>query len=127
MTALDAIKSALRRLGVIRSGENLSPDEAADGLESLNFMLHRWELDGIRLNHIDFTLSSALPWPPNHREPIVCNLAVRLADEYGKSIPQGVLGGAMTGYTDLQNYYADPKDAQFDDDLVATRLNYYEA
>lgn len=44
-TARDLIKSSLRVLGVIASGENISAQEAQDGLEALNQMLSSWSTE----------------------------------------------------------------------------------
>ena len=117
MTALEAIKRALRLCAVITSGEASSAAEAQDALSTLNSMLHGWKDDGIKLEHIDFTLTSVFPWPQNHDEPIINNLAAMVAPEYGVPLNQVVLTVASKGYRNLQNYYVDPQDAVIDDAL----------
>lgn len=48
-TALDLIKAAMRKAGVLTKTESPSADEAADGLSSLNAMLESWSCDGINV------------------------------------------------------------------------------
>ena len=48
-TAETLIKSALRTIGVLASGETPSDDEYADALEALKFMLRHWSAKNIRI------------------------------------------------------------------------------
>ena len=49
MTVQELIKSALRKLGVIGTGQTPSNDIMQDSLETLNMMLKSWALDGITI------------------------------------------------------------------------------
>lgn len=46
-TALDLIKGAMRLVGVIATGETPSPDEANDGLNTLNDLLETWTTENL--------------------------------------------------------------------------------
>ena len=70
-TALQVIKRGMRELGILQTQEEPSTDEAQDGLEVLNASLHSWDLDGIRLGHVDLILTDSVPYPENHISPIV--------------------------------------------------------
>jgi len=116
-TALNVIERALREIGVIQSGESPSATEAQDALTSLNQMLHGWRLKSVNLNHIDLVLIDTLPYPQDHEDPIVYNLAARLGQEYGVSIKPVTAALASDSFRSIQNYYADPQDSTFDDAL----------
>lgn len=113
-TAKTVIKRALRLLAVSQSGEEPSADEAQDSLTALNEMLFSWELDSIPLNHIELVYTDTLPFGDNHIQAITYNLAVQLADEFGKQPTQIIYDKARKGYRNLQNFYANIDDAQTD-------------
>ena len=46
-------------------------------------------------------LTSTLAFPPNYEEPIVYNLAVRIAPDFGKSISVEIAAIASDGYDNL--------------------------
>lgn len=47
IVALDLIKTAMRHIGVIATGETPSADEAVDGLRALNDVLERWSIESL--------------------------------------------------------------------------------
>lgn len=60
-TGHEIVRSALRSIGVIASGETPTSDEYADGLEALNLLIKAWQAEDIGLWLIDtgsFTLTS---------------------------------------------------------------------
>lgn len=116
-TALDVIKKSLRELGILQTQEEPDAAEAQDALDVLNGLLIAWELEGIKLNHVDMVLTDALPYPDNHYLPVAYNLAMELAGEYEINIRGDLASKAENGYRNLQNYYHDPAPMQFDDAL----------
>lgn len=95
------IESALRLVNVIAETESASAEQGAKGLEALNDMLAEWEADGVDLGYVpqdsttdDFPLEGV-------DLPIKYNLAVRLADEYGRQLSVRVLRVAETTYKRL--------------------------
>jgi len=119
-TARDVIKASLREIAVIGSGESLDADMANDGLEKLCRMVASWELDGISMGAPTWALTTTLPFPENHMQAIICNLAVRLAPEYGATavLSAETKGQAAEGYRSLQAVYGDPIDMSIDSALV---------
>lgn len=105
MTARDMIQGALRLIGALQPGEDMTASEAADGLDSLNQMLHEWPLD---LQHEDLALSDELRVPPNHLRSIRYSLAIEIAPEYGKQISEAVALTAQATKNQLQNVYTNP-------------------
>ena len=113
-TAQSVVKRALRLLAITQTGEEPSADEAQDALSALNEMLFSWELESIPLEHIEMAWTDTLPFPTNHIRPITYNLALVLADEYGKQPTQMVFDIAQRGYRNLQNFYLDYDDLPVD-------------
>lgn len=113
-TVKQIIKRAMRSLAILQSGEEPTAAEAQDAVETFNAMLHAWEHDGIPLNHIDLAYADTFPYPDHHVDPVMYNFAVRYGVEFGKDIPAVVIGGAESGYRNLQNYYVDVPTLEVD-------------
>lgn len=113
-TALQVIKAAMLELGILQTQEEPSADEAQDGLDVLNGMLHAWELDGIRLNHVDVVLTDNLPFPDSHYLPIVYNIAAEYAAQFGTDLRADTALKAENGYRNLQNFYHTPDEMSVD-------------
>ncbi len=113
-TVSQAVKKAMRLMSILQVGEEPSAEEAQDATESMNDMLHAWELDGITLNHVDLSYEDTLPYPEHHIKTISYNLAIELAAEFGKTAPASVVVYAENGYRNLQNYYLDLADLSVD-------------
>jgi hypothetical protein len=113
-TALQVIKRGMRELGILQTQEEPSSDEAQDALEVLNTMLYAWDLDGIRLNHVDVVLTDTMPYPDNHITPIAYNFAVEYAAEFGVDLRSDTVQKATNGYRNLQNYYYSPDEMSVD-------------
>lgn len=107
-TANEIVSDALTEIGVTSPGETLSAAEAADGLRALNRMLHAWQIDGIRLDHEDMALSDTFPYPPDHEEPVIYNLAVRLGRQHGLPLAADLMTLASQGKRTLRSVYTRP-------------------
>lgn len=62
-SALDIIKSSLRKLNVYQSNETIPEDEAQDCLVALNLMLDSWNADGLTIyttQYLDFPLTGGV-------------------------------------------------------------------
>ena len=84
-TTLDIINRAFRKIGIKAEDEALTADQVAHGLETLNMMLHGWELWGIDINHVDLLTGSTFPLAAKFEEGTVYLLAERLSTDY--SVP----------------------------------------
>jgi hypothetical protein len=114
MTANDLIRQALLELGVISVGEGATAEEANDSLIRLNSMLAAWELVGIAIGAQSLALDTVLPWPENHNDPVMLNLAMKLVPQYGVTVKAETAQGATAGYRALQNAYGRPHDMTVD-------------
>lgn len=117
-TANDTIKSALRKIGVIAAGEAPTAQEATDGLECLNDMLHGFSADGIAFAHTTLALADNLPVPDEQVQHIKAMLAVYMAPEYGATPSPIVLAQAENARRYLQGAYSLPVTASADSALL---------
>lgn len=91
-TAQTIIDRALRLIGAIEAGESGTTDETDDGLAVLNAMIGAWIAD--RSNIITITTFATAATnqslPDGYEQALIHNLAVLLAPEYGKPVPESV-------------------------------------
>jgi len=89
----DLIRQSLAKLAITGYDYDIDPEEVDTALIELETMMTEWDGQGIR---VSFTLAvspeEALASQPAGsydwaRNAIVCNLAVRLAPNYGKQVP----------------------------------------
>lgn len=81
-TARDIVERALRKIGVVASDEAMTPDQAANGVDALNMMMHGWVMDGIDIAHTDLDAADEVPLQPQFIEGCVYLLAERLAPDF---------------------------------------------
>lgn len=104
------VARALMRLRVIGAGEDPSAEDAADGLAALNAMIAGWEGDGVKV-------SGDVPLDARFEEGVIAMLAVRLADDHGKSLTDGIARDAQQGWQRLKAAFTHIPLAQFDSAL----------
>ena len=81
-TARDIVEAAYRKLGVVASDEPMTADQAENGVNTLNRMMHGWLLDGIDIGHVDLELADVFTMEPQFEEGCVYLLAERLSPDY---------------------------------------------
>lgn len=81
-TARDIVERAYRKIGVVASDEPMTADQAENGINALNMMMHGWLLDGIDIGHIDLELADVFTMEPQFEEGCVYLLAERLSPDY---------------------------------------------
>lgn len=81
-TCRDIVEAAFRKLGVVASDEPLTADQADNGINALNRMMHGWLLDGIDIGHIDLQLADVFSMEPQFEEGCIYLLAERLSPDY---------------------------------------------
>ena len=85
-TALQIVERAFRKIGVKAEDEGLTADQLAHGLDTLNLMMHGWELWGIDTNHVDLASADTFPLLPKFEEGTVYLLAERISPDYQSGI-----------------------------------------
>lgn len=95
MTGRDLVSASLRLIGAAAPGESLDAQVATDGLSALNRMIGSWNTEplmlpgGVPLAQVD-SLDSTVSMPDGYEDALIYNLAVRIAPEYGRMIPDAV-------------------------------------
>jgi hypothetical protein len=112
------VTRALKRLGLVEPGETPAAADAEDGLAALNAMLAGWQADGINV-------SPDVPLPAKHEEGVVAMLAVRLAEDYGRSPGPILLRDAGQGLRRIEADYVSAPLAVFDLALIASPSKVY--
>jgi len=97
-TSAQVVRMALRRLNVVARGEEVAPEDAADGLEILNNMIAAWATNGVRVQ-------TDVPLPPRHKKGIIAMLAVEMAPTFNKTPSDLLLAEASEGWSALQAEY----------------------
>lgn len=99
ITNVDLIADALRELGVISEIQTPSPEQGAHALRKLNQMMAEWEEAGIRLEFFPQTvMSDPCPIPTYAENGVMCQLATRLASNYGATVSIELATSATSGY-----------------------------
>lgn len=80
-TTRDIVERAYRKVGIVAQDEPMDADQAANGLTSLNAMMHGWELFGIDVGHTDLALADDFTLAAKFHEATVYALAQRIAPD----------------------------------------------
>lgn len=114
------IEDAYREIGVLEKGESADADEIQDGLRVLNRMLNSWRLSGIDLEYLTETsVSDDIPYPPEDEGPIIYNLALMLAGQFGIKTSAETVAYASNGRRQIQNKYLKIRELKVDPALSA--------
>lgn len=102
-TNSDLILAALQPLGIVREGARApSSAQGEHGLIALNNMMFEWFAQGIDLEYsLQTDLTDDSPINEANRQTVIANLCVRVADTYGKPVPQFTAALAGSGYDRL--------------------------
>lgn len=86
-TAYDIVLRAYRKLGIVAEDEPMTADQAANGIDALNMMMHGWELHGVNVLHADLALTDTFPLQAKFQETTVYLLASKLAPDNSLPAP----------------------------------------
>lgn len=81
-TMQDVIERAYRKLGIVAYDTAMTADEASEGLDTLNSLLHEWKLRDVDITHTDLELVDTFPLGDEFKEGTVHILASRLSPNY---------------------------------------------
>lgn len=124
-TAQDVITAALKRLNLISEVETPSAAQAADGLVSLNEMMHGFSRKGIAYAHSDLALADTVNMPDDLIDDLKWMLARTLADQgYGVALTPQQLGMTMMAKRALQAAYFVRRASPVDPALTPTRGSF---
>ncbi len=124
-TARDIVYGALRLIGSVPSGEVPDAEEARDGLEALNRMLHGWKTRGVDIGHADLALGDAMVLADEYQEGVKYLLAVRLAPEYERPLTPELASVADGAWRAIQMAYVSPTELTVESGLLKMPGEYW--
>lgn len=125
-TAAEVITGAMRRLNLISEVETISAAQMANGLVSLNEMMHGFSRRGIAYAHSDLAQTDTVNMPDDLIDDLKWMLARKLADEgYGVAITPQQGGMMMMSKRALQAAYFMRRTSPVDPALRARRLGSF--
>ena len=81
-TMQDIVERAYRKLGIVAYDAAMTADQASEGVETLNSLLHEWKLRDVDISHTDAELTDTFPLGDEYKEGTVHILAARLSPNY---------------------------------------------
>jgi hypothetical protein len=105
----DIVTGAALRQRVADAVDDLDPNDAQRILRMLNDMMASWEGQGVNIAWTgDLELSGTFPLASKHEAGVKAMLAVRLSDDYAKTISQQLKDDANSGWAMIQADYILP-------------------
>lgn len=114
------IEQAFAEIGLAAYSFDLQPEQVEDALRRLDNMMALWNSKGIRLGYpLPSSPGASDPdqqvgVPDEAIEPMVLNLAIRIAPAYGKVMMPETKATASLGYKTLLMNSARPQEMQLD-------------
>ena len=103
MIAQDLIKAAFQEILVQGSEAPYSSDEYTDGMTALNNMMATLKMDGLDLSFTTVTaLTDTVTVDDGALQPIIKNLAIRLATQFDAPISPALAADAKSGMNSLR-------------------------
>lgn len=96
----EIVSASMRRLGLTQAGEAPTGAEYETGIEALNDLVSGWRIRGLEMSYTSVDVSAGgdtSPFDDEDIDAIKALLAMRLAEEYGKT-PSPMLVGAAAVY-----------------------------
>jgi len=104
MKADKAVKAALQELVVRGVEAPIEADEAQDAVLYMNLMMAQFAADGIALGYTSVTdLGDEITIPDGALLPMIKNLAVSLATQFGVPVPNDLFLAARAGLNTMRN------------------------
>lgn len=113
------VEKAFAKIGMAGYVFDLAPEQLQDALRDLDSMMAAWNARGIRIGYPmpsspkNSDLDEETNVPDSANEAIYYSLGVRIAPDYGKTVPQSVAFFAKTSYDTLLSIAAVPPEKQF--------------
>ena len=119
------INKALSKIGLANYAFDMQPEQLQSALSDLDGMMAEWNAKGIRLSYplpgspenSDIDAETAVPdlaW-----QAVYYNLAIRIADDFGKTPSPSTRSTAKSSYNTVLLASAMPPEMQFPDTLPA--------
>lgn len=118
-TTTQVATRALRRLGVLTAEETITAADLSAATDALNAMVSSWEASALS--------GDTLPLDARFESAIVAMLAVRLAEEYGRTVGPVLARDADEGWAAILGAFFHVPTQTFDAGLLSTAQNRYSA
>lgn len=124
-TKRNFVEKAFAKIGLSGYTFDLSPEQLQDALSDLDSMMAAWNAKGIRIGYpmpsspLNSDLDEETNVPDSANEAIYYSLGVRIASDFGKTVPQSVAFFAKQAYDQLLSLAAVPPERQFPTTLPA--------
>lgn len=104
VTNLTIVTRALRAINVLSEVDVASPEQGRDGLAALNGLMSIWSMGDIdNLGWIfQDKINDTCPIPEWAEDPVMANLAIFLAPQYGATVSQELGARAQYGLSTLR-------------------------
>lgn len=119
------VEKAFSKIGLAGYTFDLSPEQLQDAMSDLDSMMATWNAKGIRIGYpmpsspLNGDLDEETNVPDSANEAIFCGLGVRIASDYGKTVPQPVAVFAKQAFDQLLAIATLPPERQFPCELPA--------
>lgn len=106
-TKSDIVASALNKLAVTGFDYEIDPEELKAGVVALEYLMADWDARGIKIGYRfaadpeTANISDPCGLPDIGYRAVVYQLAIDLADTYGKQVTQSIAAGANSAMTSL--------------------------
>jgi hypothetical protein len=113
------VETAFAEIGLASYVFDLQPQDLEQALRRLDAMMAEWNAKGIRLGYPipgspqDSDINAESEVPDSANEAIICNLGIRIAASYGKSIMPQTMMIAKQAYNTLLSRATMPPQQQF--------------
>lgn len=109
-TANEIATKALKRLGLVNSGESPAAADVSDAVDALSSMIASWDCGSVT--------GEALPLAARFEEGVIAMLAVRMAEPYGKTPGPVLLRDAARGEAQINAAFIAIPNARVDNALL---------
>jgi hypothetical protein len=112
------VEAAFGEIGLAAYAFDLQPQQLEAALRRLDAMMAEWNAKGIRLGYPlpgspeNSNINAETGVPDSANEAIICNLGIRLAAGYGKTLMPQTVAVAKQGYNTLLSRAAMPPEQQ---------------
>lgn len=119
------VEKAFGKIGLAGYVFDLTPEQLQSALSDLDSMMAAWNAKGIRIGYpmpssqATSDLDQETDVPDASTEAIYYSLGVRIAPDFGKTVPQSVAFFAKQAYDQLLSIAAVPPEKQFPHSLPA--------
>lgn len=119
------VEKAFSKIGLAGYVFDLTPEQLQDAMSDMDSMMSAWNAKGIRIGYpmpsspLAGDLDEQTNVPDSANEAIYYGLGVRIAPNYGKTVPPSVAFFAKQAYDQLLAKFAIPPEKQFPRSLPA--------